>query len=155
MSQDIGIALNPRLWVQGLFMVRLLCGERPRSTAVEQRNGLVKLPVAGIGALVEGADGGAGLSDVVATQGIRGHVEPRDFRTPAPGFGAQATTFHDCTMRFTVSGCGSLGVCVRGRSRELLPIWPTKHLEPMTGIERAQSRQIAARENFQQPDQVF
>gem|GEM_PF-6572890 len=43
----------------------------------------------------------------------------------------------------------------RGRSRELLPIWPTKHLEPMTGIELAQSRQIAAREHFQQPDQVF
>jgi hypothetical protein len=133
---------EPTFVGSGLFSWCGCCaGERPCSTAVEQRNGLVKLPVAGLGAVVEGADGGAGLSDVVATQGIRGHVEPRDFRTPAPGFGAQATTFHDCTMRFTVSGCGSLGVCVRGRGRELLPIWPTK--------------QIAARENFQQPDQVF
>jgi hypothetical protein len=43
----------------------------------------------------------------------------------------------------------------RGRSRELLPVWLTKHLEPMTGFEPAESRQIVARENFQQPDQVF
>jgi hypothetical protein len=77
---------------------------------------LMKLPVAGVGALAEGADG-RGLVFQMA-------LPPKEFQamsSPAirehmHRLGAQATRFHDCTVRSTANGCVSLGYGVSARA---------------------------------------
>ena len=66
---------------------------------------LMKIPFAGFGALVDGPDGrGLVFQMTLPPNGLRGHVEPRGSGTSSTGSGAKATTFRDCTARFTAKG---------------------------------------------------
>jgi len=79
---------------------------------------LMKLPVAGIGALLDG--------QMAVDSSFTCHCRPRNSRPPrrAPrfgntctGFGVPATTFHDCTARFMLTAALSMRHAPAGRRR--------------------------------------
>jgi hypothetical protein len=66
---------------------------------------LMKLPVAGLGALLDGADvRGLAFQMSLRPRNSRPCQAPR-FGNTCTGFGVPATTFRDCTVRFTANGC--------------------------------------------------
>ena len=59
---------------------------------------LMKMPVAGLGALVDGCRWPrAGLSDIVAAQESSRPCQAPRFRNTCTDFGVRTTTFRDCT----------------------------------------------------------
>ena len=62
---------------------------------------LMKLPVTGLGALVEGADGRGLVFQMSLPPNEFEAMSSPVIREHCTGFGMRATTFHDCTVRFT------------------------------------------------------